>query len=104
MIESLKKIKAAEKKATARIEAAKKESESLLNKANDDAKTIMSKAAESAQNRAVDMVKKACSDAQAKAEKIIQEGVENSKIIKADAEKHIDSAVKLIVSQVIGEA
>jgi regulator of protease activity HflC (stomatin/prohibitin superfamily) len=49
-------------------------------------------------------MKKACSDAQAEAEKIIQEGLEASQAIKASGEGKITSAAKVIVSQVTGEA
>ena len=104
MIDSLNKIKEAEKKAVEQMDGSKKGSSELLVKAEDDARKIIKKASNDAGAKVEEMMKKACSDAQAEAEKIIQEGVEASKVVKSSGEGKISSAAKVIVSQVTGEA
>jgi vacuolar-type H+-ATPase subunit H len=104
MIDSLNKIKEAEKKAVEQMDGSKKGSSEMLVKAEDDAKGIIKKASDDAGAKAEELMKKACSDAQAEAEKIIQEGLEASQAIKASGEGKISSAAKVIVSQVTGEA
>ena len=102
MINSLKQIKEAEKRADEQIENSKKDSVVLIKKAEEEAVDIISKSAERAQNKADDMIKSACVAAEAEAEKIIMAGVESSKDIKARAEVHVESASKIIVSQILG--
>ena len=104
MIDSLNKIKEAEKKAVEQIDRSKKDSAEMLVKADQDSKQIINKASDVAGSKAEDLMKKTCSDAQAEAEKIIQEGLEASQAIKASGEGKITSAAKAIVSQVTGEA
>ena len=104
MIDSLNKIKEAEKKAVEQMDGSKKDSSDMLVKAEDDAKQIIKNASDDAGAKAEGMMKKVCSDAQAEAEKIIQEGVEASKAVKSSGEGKISSAAKVIVSQVTGEA
>ena len=104
MIDSLNKIKEAEKKAVDQIDWSKKDSAEMLVKAEHEAKDIIKKASDDADAKAENLMKKACSDAQTEAEKIIQEGLEASQAIKASGEGKITSAAKVIVSQVTGEA
>ncbi len=104
MIDSLNKIKEAEKKAVEQMDGSKKDSSDMLVKAEGDAKKIIKKASDDARAKAEDMMKKACSDAQAEAEKIIQDGMGVSKAVKSSGEGKITSAAKVIVSQVTGEA
>ena len=103
MIDSLNKIKEAEKKAVEQIDGSKKDSAGMLVKAEQDAKDIIKKASDDAGAKVEDLMKKACSDAQAEAEKIIQEGMEASTAIKASGEGKITSAANVIVNQVTGE-
>ena len=64
MIDSLNKIKEAEKKAVEQIDGSKKDSAEMLVKADQDSTQIIKKASDDAGAKADELMKKACSDAQ----------------------------------------
>jgi len=81
-----------------------KKASSLLVKAEQDAGDIIQKASDDASAKAEKMMKKATGEAQTEAEKIIQQGVEDSRAVQSSGEGKISAAVKVIMSQVTGEA
>ena len=104
MIDSLKRIRETEKQATDRIEQAKKESGALLSKTETDAKALIAKAEEDARQKAADMMKTACADAEGEAGKIIQDGMQESQTVRESGEGRVGAATKIIVTQIAGEA
>ena len=76
----------------------------MVNKAGTDAQDSIDQAAGRAHEKTADMLEKARSEAQQEAEKIIENGMSDSRAIKDSAESRIAAATKIIINQVIGEA
>ena len=104
MIESLTRIKQSEIKAEERMQTAENEALALADQAATDARTLIAKADQAAGEQAGQMMEKACADARAEAEKIIQAGRADAERIAAQGQGRLDAADKLIVAHIIGEA
>ena len=104
MIESLTRIKQSETKAEESMQAAEKEAVALVDQAASDARTLIAAAEQAAVEQTGQIMEKACADARAEAEKIIQAGQADAERIAAQGQGKLDSAGKLIVAHIIGEA
>ena len=104
MIESLTRIKQSETKAEESMQAAGKEAVALVDQATSDARTLIAAAEQAAVEKTGQIMEKACADAKAEAEKIIQAGQADAERIAAQGQGKLDSAGKLIVAHIIGEA
>ena len=104
MIESLTRIKQSETKADERMQMAEKEAVALADQAATDARVLIAKADQAAGEQAGQMMEKACADAKAEAEKIIQAGQAEAERIAAQGQGRLSAAGKLIVAHIIGEA
>lgn len=104
MLESLKKIKATEEKASKSIAKAEKESAAILDQAQIDAKNLRRQVLENARDEVKKLITRACREADLEAQKIIQAGEEDSQVIRKKAANRIERAVTIIVRHIVGES
>lgn len=96
-MEELEKIRGIEKTAAENIEGAKRDANIRLKKIYDDRDSVIKDKEEKAEIEIAKMRAEEKKKSEEEAKKIVKEGEEKVKTIRASAEKNLDSAVKKIV-------
>ncbi len=96
------------------IKESERRAEELISKASDDvvkigedanrkAQEIINASKEEANKKSIELLKKAKEEGEKEAETITEEGRIKAENIKKDAQKNLDTAVKITVNSVLGE-